>query len=133
MKAQRIFRASSKTTEERASERALREKIQQEKPSLDDLVQSGECDPASIMPMGIYFDVQNLLQVLKHERERQGLSVANVAERSGLDEAVVSSLESGKDDNPAVATMMRYAAALGIRLMWSCETCEDEVPRRQQA
>jgi len=44
-----------------------------------------------------------------------------VAERSGLDRAVVSRLESGKQDNPTVATLMRYAAALGKRFLWSYE------------
>jgi transcriptional regulator with XRE-family HTH domain len=44
-----------------------------------------------------------------------------VAERSGLDRAVVSRLENGKQDNPTVATLMRYAAAVGKRFMWCYE------------
>ena len=42
MKARRTFRASRKTTEERAAEQTLRDKLQKEKPSLEDLVRSGE-------------------------------------------------------------------------------------------
>src|SRR5712691_11324218 len=121
MKAQRIFRASRKTAEERAQEQALREKLQTEKPSLEDLIRAGACDPDAVMTMGMYFDVQKALQALKRERERCGLTIADVAERSGLDRAVVSRLEDGKQDNPTVATLMRYAAAVGKRFVWSYE------------
>jgi DNA-binding XRE family transcriptional regulator len=117
MKARRIFRASRKTAEERAREQTLREKLQKEKPSLEDLVRTGECDPDAVMTMGMYFDVQKALQALKRERERCGLSIADVAKRSGLDRAVVSRLENGKQDNPTVATLMRYAAAVGKRFL----------------
>ena len=65
MKARRTFRASRKTTEERAAEQTLRDKLQKEKPSLEDLVRSGECDPDAVMTMGMYFDVQRALQALK--------------------------------------------------------------------
>lgn len=121
MKAQRIFRASRKSAEERTREQALREQLQKEKPSLEDLVRAGECDPDAVMTMGMYYDVQRALQALKRERERCGLSIGDVAERSGLDRAVVSRLENGKQDNPTVATLMRYAAAVGKRFLWSYE------------
>lgn len=121
MKAQPIFRTNPKTAQERTRERALREKLQKEKPSLEDLVEAGTCDPDAVMTMGMYFDVQGALQALKAERMRGGLSINDVAERSGLDRAVVSRLENGKQDNPTVATLMRYAAAIGKRFVWSYE------------
>jgi DNA-binding XRE family transcriptional regulator len=121
MKAQRIFRASRKTAEERIREQTLRAKLQKERPSLADLVRTGECDPDTVMTMGMYFDVQKALQALKRERKRYGLSIADVAERSGLDRAVVSRLENGKQDNPTLATLMRYAAAVGKRFLWTYE------------
>jgi len=127
MNAQRIFRASSKTAEERAREQTLRKKLQKERPSLEDLVRSGVCDPDAVMTMGMYFDVQRALRALKRERERCGLSIAEVAERSGLDRAVVSRLENGKQDNPTVATLMRYAAAVGKRFLWSYEDLATKV------
>ena len=68
--------------------------------------------------MGMYFDVQHALQALKREREQSGLSIGDVAERSGLDRAVISRLENAKQDNPTVATLMRYAAAIGKRFLW---------------
>jgi len=121
MKAQRIFRANRKTAEERARERTLREKLQKERPSLEDLIRTGACDPDDVMSMGMYFDVQKALQALKAERKRCGLSIGDVAERSGLDRAVVSRLENGKQENPTVATLMRYAAAVGKRFVWCFE------------
>ena len=127
MKAQRTFRANHKTAEERAREQQLREKLQKEKPSLEDLLRSGACDPDAVMTMGMYFDVQNALQALKRDRQRRGLSIGDVAERSGLDRAVVSRLENGKQDNPTVATLMRYAAAIGKRFLWSYEALPAKV------
>ncbi len=129
MKARRIFRPSRKTTAERAREQTLREKIQREKPSLQDLVRSGECDPDAVMTMGMYFNVQRALQALKRERAQCGLSIGDVAKRSGLDRAVVSRLENGKQDNPTIATLMRYAAAMGKRFLWSFADLATEVSR----
>jgi DNA-binding XRE family transcriptional regulator len=119
MKARRIFQANRKTAAERAREKKLREQLQDEKPSLEDVILNGECDPEAVMTMGMYFDLQQTLQALKLERKQCGLSVADVAERSGLDRAVVSRLENGKQENPTVAMLMRYAAAIGKRFLWS--------------
>jgi DNA-binding XRE family transcriptional regulator len=127
MNARRIFRASRKTAEERVHEQTLRQKLQKERPSLEDLVRTGACDPDAVMTMGMYFDVQKALQALKRDRERCGLSIGDVAERSGLDRAVVSRLENGKQDNPTVTTLMRYAAALGKRFLWSYEDLATQV------
>jgi DNA-binding XRE family transcriptional regulator len=121
MRARRIFRANRKTPEERAREKKNREEIQKDKPSLHDLIRTGECDPDAVMTMGIYFDIQRALQALKGERKRNGLTIGDVAERSGLDRAVISRLENGKQDNPTVATLMRYAAAVGKRFVWCYE------------
>jgi ribosome-binding protein aMBF1 (putative translation factor) len=127
MKAQRIFRASRKTAAERAREQALREQLQQQRPSLEYFVRTGACDPDAVMTMGMYFDVQRALQALKRDRVRCGLSIADVAQRSGLDRAVVSRLENGKQDNPTVATLVRYAAAMGKRFLWSYEDLTSKV------
>lgn len=132
MKARRIFRASSKTAEERAQEQRLREQLQAERPSLDDLVRTGACDPDAVMTMGMYFDVQKALQSLKRERKRCGLTIGAVAERSGLDRAVVSRLENGKQDNPTVTTLMRYAAAVGKRFLWSYEDLPAKITNGDQ-
>ena len=129
MKARPIFRANRKTAAERVREQQLRDKLQKERPSLEDLLRCGACDPDAVMTMGMYFDVQQALQALKRERERGGLSIGDVAERSGLDRAVVSRLENGKQENPTVATLMRYAAAVGKRFLWSYEALPAKVTK----
>lgn len=129
MKTQRIFRANRKTAAERRREKALREQLQKEKPSLDDLIRGGECDADAVMTMGMYFDIQRALQALKQERQRIGVSIGEAAKRSGLDRAVISRLENGKQDNPTVATLMRYAAALGKRFVW----CYEDVAAKDTA
>lgn len=126
MKATRVFRENPKSIEDRARERALRDSLQEVKPTLEDLVRTGEADPDAIMTMGMYFDAQGALQALKRERQRCGLSIGDVAERSGLDRAVVSRLENGKQDNPTLATLMRYAAGVGKRFLWTYEDLANE-------
>jgi predicted transcriptional regulator len=126
MRVRRVFRANQKTTVERSREKALRDKLQRERPSLDDLVETGECDSDAVMTMGMYFDIQMALQGLKKERLRRGLSIGDVSQRSGIDRAVISRLENGKQDNPTVATLMRYAAAIGKRFVWSLKSLEPQ-------
>lgn len=53
---------------------------------------------------------------LKAERERQGLSLADIASRSDIDKSYLSKLENDAYPNPTLETLMRYAAALGGRI-----------------
>ena len=53
---------------------------------------------------------------LKAERERRGLSLADVEQQSGLRPSVLSRLENDKTSNPTLLTLQRYAAALGMTL-----------------
>lgn len=59
---------------------------------------------------------------LRRERERQGLSLTDMAERTGIDRATISKLETGKLANPTIGTLRTYARALGRRLAWTIET-----------
>jgi ribosome-binding protein aMBF1 (putative translation factor) len=59
------------------------------------------------------------LAALRLERERQGLSLTDMSERTGIDRATISKLETGKVTNPTLATLRTYANALGKRLSWS--------------
>ena len=58
---------------------------------------------------------------LRRERERQGLSLTDMAERTGIDRATISKLETGKLANPTIGTLRTYARALGRRLTWTLE------------
>ena len=52
------------------------------------------------------------------DRERQGLSLADLAKRTGMDRAAIHKLERGLNSNPTYATLTRYAQALGARIEW---------------
>ena len=60
--------------------------------------------------------LQDALKLLKAERERMGLSLADVSERTGIERPNLSRLENEPEANPTVATLTRCADALGKRL-----------------
>ena len=49
------------------------------------------------------------------------MSLEELALRSRIDKAALSRLEGGKQSNPTVATLLRYARALDMRLNFSLE------------
>jgi ribosome-binding protein aMBF1 (putative translation factor) len=112
---QRIHRPRRQTPEEEAAERALRERFQKERPSLQDLIEHG--DVAQVFTMGEYWELRKTFAALKAAREQQGLSITDLAERTGMDRAMISRLENGQVDNPTIATLNRYAKALGKRVL----------------
>jgi len=61
--------------------------------------------------------LQEAVQLLKAERVRQGLSLADVQERTGIERPNLSRLENDAEANPTVATLSRYAEALGKKLV----------------
>lgn len=60
--------------------------------------------------------IDDLVKQLKAAREGKGLSLADVSERTVMDRSALSKLESGKRANPTVATLVRYAHSVGLRL-----------------
>jgi ribosome-binding protein aMBF1 (putative translation factor) len=116
-KAQRIHRPRTQTPEQEAAEQTLRQRFRQEKPSLQDLVDRG--DTGQVLTMGEYWELCKTFAGLKALREQQGLSISNLAERTGMDRAMISRLENGQIDNPTIATVSRYAKALGKRVVVS--------------
>jgi DNA-binding XRE family transcriptional regulator len=60
--------------------------------------------------------VLSLLARFKAVRENQGLTLAEVAERMGIDAPALSRLETGKMLNPTLATLHKWAEALGQKL-----------------
>jgi DNA-binding XRE family transcriptional regulator len=57
-----------------------------------------------------------LVTRLKAVRESQGLTLAQVAERMGIDPPALSRLETGKMLNPTLATLHKWAEALEQKL-----------------
>ncbi len=61
--------------------------------------------------------LQDALRLLRAERVRQGLSLADIQDRTGIERPNLSRLENEGSSNPTVATLTRYAEALGKRLV----------------
>jgi transcriptional regulator with XRE-family HTH domain len=59
--------------------------------------------------------LESLAARLKAERERQGLTLDQLAGATGLSRAYLSRLESG-DRQPPIATLLTLAQALGVRV-----------------
>lgn len=65
--------------------------------------------------------IEEACRLLKAEREAQGISLAEVAEQTGMSRGAISRLENLVDPNPTISTLMRLAAALGKKLVISLE------------
>ena len=118
-----IHRASTLTPEERQREKELRECFQRERPSLEQLAASGEYTPP--IPQGVYLQLLGLLASLRRVRESAGLSRAELAGRLSLTPDALARLESGGPDALTVELVLRYAMALGKRLVWRLEDAAD--------
>jgi ribosome-binding protein aMBF1 (putative translation factor) len=69
------------------------------------------------------------IRSLRLARESAGLTLDEVASRSGIDKAQLSRLENGKVPDPRPSTLSRYARAVGKRLAWSLEDLESPARR----
>lgn len=126
----------ARTPEQLAEIRAIRERIQQEKPTLEGIEARGGQE----LPLGEALALQILFFELKRERERLGLTLAQLEERTGIDRATLSRLENGRAMNPTMNTVRRIAEALGKRVEYvlqdappadepACPTSEQSPPR----
>lgn len=61
--------------------------------------------------------VEGVLNELKQAREAAGLSLADIRDRTGMDRSAIAKLENGARANPTLETLVRYAAAVGKRLV----------------
>jgi DNA-binding XRE family transcriptional regulator len=72
--------------------------------------------PASALNRQSFAAILSLVARFKAVRESQGLTLAEVAERMGTDPPALSRLETGKMLNPTLATLFKWAEALGQKL-----------------
>jgi hypothetical protein len=108
----RITRDRRLTTDEAAKYKAVREQVASELP---DLINRHHERIATLDQL------QGLFVQLKAAREAKGLSLADVTELTGMDRSALSKLETGQRANPTVETLVRYAEAVGKRLVVSLE------------
>ncbi len=72
--------------------------------------------PAGAINPRSFAAILSLLARFKAVRESQGLTLVEVAERMGIDAPALSRLETGKMLNPTLATLHKWAEALGQKL-----------------
>jgi len=119
------IKAQPRTADETAEEQRVRE-LFQDRPSVKTLIERGEIDPERIMTGTAEESLLKALSTLSQARQSRGLSLSEIARRSGIDLASLSRLESGKNPNPTFETLCRYADAMGFRLELSL--IEIEIP-----
>src|SRR5437879_11658546 len=96
-----------RTAEERAEEEAIRREH-----ALNPIRRRA----ASAITQQSFTAILTLVARFKAVRESQGLTLAEVAERMGIDPPALSRLETGKMLNPTLATLHKWAEALGQNL-----------------
>jgi DNA-binding XRE family transcriptional regulator len=106
----RITRDRRLTPEEKAKYDAVREQVAQEAPELIDRHHDR---------MAALDRLDDLLKQLKCAREAKGLSLADMTKLTGMDRSALSKLETGQRPNPTVDTLVRYAEAVGKRVVVS--------------
>ncbi len=117
MNGKRVQKKTEWTAEDRERRRKVRE-LFKDKPTIDQLVASGELTGTTV-PMGLYLEIKQLLHELKKVRQSAGLSLADIAKRTGMDKAVLSKLENGQHGMPTLPSLARYAQAVGLQLTFS--------------
>jgi DNA-binding phage protein len=60
--------------------------------------------------------LRDAMTLLRREREVRGLSLGEVARRTGIDKSRLSKLENDPRSNPTLATLTRIAGAIGVKL-----------------
>ena len=87
-------------------------------------VRETEADREEILEQGraiaaAQASARKTLQRLRGERVKQGLSLADMRERTGMSREAISRLENDDSPNPTLRTLQRYATALGLDLRLS--------------
>ena len=106
----RIYRPA--TVEEQERHKRIREQVQEELP---DIEQRARRQLAEAMQRGV--TIQHTIALLKSERLKKGLSLADMKERTGIERSTLSRLENDAEANPTVDTLTKYAAAVGKKVL----------------
>ena len=90
---------------------------------------------ADAVPMGRVMQLRRLGSELRKERERRGLTQAQLAAKIGMDEPAISRIEKGLNLNPTLDTLNRIAAGLGkkIEVVLSDEPTTEAASRKRLA
>lgn len=103
-----ISRGRLLTEAEAAKYDAVREQIEQEKPEINARIRK-QLEQGRLLA--------ELFSELRRVRETAGLSLSDMQERTGIDRATISKLETGQRANYTLDTALRYADALGKQVL----------------
>ena len=104
-----------KTTPPRTPEQKAREEAIRRQHEANPVLER----PASAIDHESFAAILSLVARFKAVRESQGLTLAEVADRMGIDAPALSRLETGKTLNPTLGTLHKWAEARGaLRWMW---------------
>lgn len=108
--AQRKVRSVRKklTEAERVRHRRIREQVEEEK---SELIARGR------QARQRHARLREAVGALKAAREALGLSLSDIKTRTGIEKGNLSRLENAPNPNPTVATLARYADAVGKELV----------------
>lgn len=110
-----VQQKTERSPEEAARIRELRERYQREQPSIADL----EAQGAEFVALGEVLLLRSLAAELSHERERQGLTQEQLAERLHLSPQAIEGVEAGNVGKLTLGTLSRIAHALGKQIACS--------------
>jgi predicted transcriptional regulator len=108
MSLRRITRDRRLSPEEAATYRQIREQVSEELP---ELIRRHDERLVSLDQLA------ELVHELKAAREEKGLSLSDLTRLTGMDRSALSKLETGQRLNPTIETLVRYADAVGKRLV----------------
>jgi DNA-binding Xre family transcriptional regulator len=123
-----VHRKIVRTAEELAKLKADRERYQRDKPTPEQLLAEGGHE--NFMRLGDLLMLHQIMAAMKKERERQKLTIGQLSEMTGIDQAALSRLESGRNANPTMQTLMRIAAALGKTIACSLKDAPKKAKKR---
>jgi DNA-binding XRE family transcriptional regulator len=112
------------TPEQRAAHRAIHERMRDDRPGPDELIDRGDIDEP--VALGQFVELMAVVKDLKRHREERGLSLTDVSEKSGLTRAMISRLENGWNNNPTLLTLYQYAQALGMSIKMTAVADDQE-------
>jgi DNA-binding XRE family transcriptional regulator len=97
------------------------ERTPEQRAEEEDIRRQHAANPICQRPVGTinqrsFAAILSLMARFKALRESQGLTLAEVAERMEIDAPALSRLETGKVLNPTLATLHKWAEALGQKL-----------------
>jgi len=105
-------RIVKKTTPEQAAE--YRRKLAVVEAHRDELLALGR--KAKMEQDQLLAEMANVFKELREERKRQGLSLADIADRTGMSREAICRLENLERGNFQIQTIQRYAKALGFKV-----------------